>query len=309
MPWEDALISGAFSALGGGLGFLGSQNQNSTIAANNAAQLQFAQQQLQFQKDAAQNGITWRVQDAQKAGVSPLVALGAPTFSPSPIAYMADSPRNSMADIGSAVGKMGQDISRAVGATMTPYEKAQVQLQTDAAARQSQVTDAQVNLMQAQANYYNARSVSTPPMPMAVKDTGQIIPGQSGGHVMSGAQGNVNKLPEVYTHQGASPGVTSGRPNPGSEVYVNPNGSIYFQAPKGSPASQGDFLESGISFLQNRLGPSFGMTHPPAAIMEAMRRIYPDAVGYKHIGNGNYRPVYPDEEVRGDLRLEQMRRR
>lgn len=309
MPWEDALISGAANLLGGGLSFLGGQSQNATIAANNAAQLQFAQQQLAFQREAAQNGIKWRVDDARQAGVSPLVALGAPTFNPAPVAFGLDSPRNSLADTGAAVGRMGQDISRAVGATMTPYEKAQVALQTSAAARASAVSDADIRLKDAQANYYNSRAQGTPPMPMAVSDTGQIVPGQAQGHLATGVQGgNVNKLPEVATHANASAGVTSGRGNPGTDVYVNPNGSIYFQASKGSPASQGDLFESGVSFLQNRLGPSVGLTHPPAAIMEAIRRIYPDATGYKHIGNGNYRPVYPDEEVRGDLRLDRMRR-
>lgn len=43
-----------------------------------------AASQRAWEEQMAQNSIGWRVQDAIRSGVSPLVALGAPTFSPAP---------------------------------------------------------------------------------------------------------------------------------------------------------------------------------------------------------------------------------
>ena len=44
-----------------------------------------ADAQMDFQKQAMKNRIQWTVADANKAGVSPIYALGAPTFNPSPV--------------------------------------------------------------------------------------------------------------------------------------------------------------------------------------------------------------------------------
>ena len=66
-----------------------------------------------FQLAAAKNSIQWRVQDAQKAGIHPLYALGAPTFSPSPV----------MSGLGDSIANAGQDISRAVEATADNPER------------------------------------------------------------------------------------------------------------------------------------------------------------------------------------------
>lgn len=62
-----------------------------------------AQQQLSF----ARNSIRWRVEDAKRAGVHPLYALGAPTMSPSP-SYVGDT------SLGSSIASMGADVSRAM---------------------------------------------------------------------------------------------------------------------------------------------------------------------------------------------------
>lgn len=81
----------------------------------------FASQQLAAQQAAqrefAQMGIRWRVEDAKAAGVHPLYALGAQTHSYSPIAVGgADTPATNF-------GSMGQDFSRAVNATRTADER------------------------------------------------------------------------------------------------------------------------------------------------------------------------------------------
>lgn len=99
-----ALISGGSSLLGGILG-------------GNRADAQ-AEQNRQMQLAFAQNAIQWKVEDAKKAGVHPLFALGASTGSFTPVA------NNSGEVLGDAIGKMGQNIGRAVEASGDRESKA-----------------------------------------------------------------------------------------------------------------------------------------------------------------------------------------
>lgn len=69
-----------------------------------------------MQKEFAQSGIQWKVEDAKKAGIHPLAALGAQTIS-----Y---SPQSVGSDLSTGVANMGQDISRAVDATRTTTGRA-----------------------------------------------------------------------------------------------------------------------------------------------------------------------------------------
>lgn len=88
------IISGGLKLLGG---FMDSQRQDENAERNIALQREFAQ-----------NSIQWKAADALKAGISPVYAMGAPTTSFSPISLGGGS------SLGSALGSMGQDVSRAV---------------------------------------------------------------------------------------------------------------------------------------------------------------------------------------------------
>lgn len=95
------------------------------------------------QMDAANNSILWRVQDAQRAGVHPLFALGGggASISPSMLvgggqpgaintsgASVAPAPRSPTgSSIGAAVRAMGQDLSRSVASTQTREERQEAQ--------------------------------------------------------------------------------------------------------------------------------------------------------------------------------------
>ena len=98
------------SAIGSAIGAVGSLIGGG-IASNNA------NKQYEMQKEFAQNGIRWKVADAKAAGIHPLAALGAQTFSYNPIA-VGD---NGIAD---ALSQMGQGIDRAVAAKQTAEERA-----------------------------------------------------------------------------------------------------------------------------------------------------------------------------------------
>lgn len=116
------------------------QNQVNFDASQVMAREQFAESLRQaeidraLQREFAENGVQWRVNDAKAAGIHPLAALGAQLSSPSPVqvsgsvpqAPTIQSPQISPfvgSSMGSAVASMGQDLSRAMTAVATRWER------------------------------------------------------------------------------------------------------------------------------------------------------------------------------------------
>lgn len=85
----------------------------SSILGNRSAEKQ-AEKNIKYQKDFAQKGIQWRTQDAKKAGIHPLAALGAQTHSFAPVSVGHDY---------SGLAQAGQDIGRAIDATRNSGER------------------------------------------------------------------------------------------------------------------------------------------------------------------------------------------
>lgn len=130
-------LGGVSSLFGGGKGGFDwnafnaqanfNQNQfNATMADNWARQI--AQQD--FQREMAQQGIRYRVEDAQRSGISPLVALGAPTFSPSfsvggvqPTGAPTPAYNQGGPDFGRALEKMGAGVGNILAAQQTDEQK------------------------------------------------------------------------------------------------------------------------------------------------------------------------------------------
>ena len=98
-----SIISGIGSVIGG---IFGQNSQEDQIQA-----------QIDAQKQFAQNGIRWRVEDATKAGIHPLYALGANTTSFSPIGVGGNP-------LGEGIAAASQDIGRAISAKGTSVERA-----------------------------------------------------------------------------------------------------------------------------------------------------------------------------------------
>lgn len=284
------------SLLGAGLNFLSGSNAQGQQSQQFQQSAMAQQQQLAFQQAAAQYGIRWRVNDAKAAGISPLVALGAPTFSPGPIGLSAGGVPSSGVDYSNALGRAGQDISQAVGRTMTQQEKLQMAFTQQKMIDDHAKSQAEINALNAQANANNARAFSNPPMP----GTGYSIPGQT----QSGVAGPfVTKPVEVLASQPGAPGAVGGRAAPADQAYATKNGLVEFQPAPGSPASQGDVFNSALNFARNRLQPNWTRSDEDrAAIMRGIKSVYPDAVAYEPMGFGYYRPIYPAEAVRIPVR-------
>lgn len=81
---------------------------------NRESQERMAAQNIAMQREFAQQGIRWKVQDAQAAGLHPLAALGANTTSFSPVT------------VGSTdFSSVGQDLGRAISAMKTSDERSE----------------------------------------------------------------------------------------------------------------------------------------------------------------------------------------
>lgn len=106
------LISAGMQFIGGMMG------RDSTDRAN-ALNAQVARENIAKQEEFARNSVRWRTEDARKAGIHPLYAMGVQpsNFSPVHVGAVADT------SMPTAMANMGQDISRAVNATRTGQEK------------------------------------------------------------------------------------------------------------------------------------------------------------------------------------------
>lgn len=94
------------------------------------AQMGLSRDQMAMQKEFAQSGVRWRVEDAKAAGLHPLAAVGAAGANYSPVASVGVGTPSSAGpsggggsggsvDIGAALSNMGQGLGRAVSATQS----------------------------------------------------------------------------------------------------------------------------------------------------------------------------------------------
>lgn len=107
-----ALIAGGAALAGAAVNYFSNKNSQENQNA-------IAQANINQQREFAQNGVRWKVEDARAAGVHPLFALGANTHSFSPVSVGGGSSH----DVGDAISSAGQNIGRAVQAGMTAGER------------------------------------------------------------------------------------------------------------------------------------------------------------------------------------------
>lgn len=113
----------------------------------------------------AQNSIQWRVADAMKAGVHPLYALGAPTFSPA--AQVAG---------GSSFSDVGQDISRAMQMSQ-PKDGQLSAFDLQVQKLQLQKFGLENELLASQIARQKQDLLSKPSIPMMLPGGGKFAPG------------------------------------------------------------------------------------------------------------------------------------
>ena len=197
-----SIVSAVGSIAGGILGANSAQN----VAGMN----------YEAQKEFAQNGIRWKVEDAKRAGIHPLYALGASTQGYSPSGgYTGDY------GISDAAAHFGQGYERAQQAKMTKEERDKQDVRDaiqDMAAledlnQKRRLNDAQIRL--ANSEIFRNFALST----NALRKTGlpPVMPGGLGG-VIAG-QGNsyatgqtTPEISSVVTSEKGTPSVQAGSP-------------------------------------------------------------------------------------------------
>ncbi|AZL82996.1 DNA pilot protein [Apis mellifera associated microvirus 43] len=218
---------------------------DSSAKAQRLAQIQ-AYQQEQTQREFAQSGIQWRVQDAKKAGIHPLYALGAntPTYTPVSSTFSGD------ASMGNAVANMGQDISRAMMSTqsestkLTAFQQTAQRLSLEKMALENQLLGSQIAKLNAS---------QSPPMPLGDK---RLIAGQGNSSLVENvplervtpAPGSPNMEPDYVTDMGFT------RTN---------NGRFPVMSKDAKERMEEDFLGGLAWNLRNRVLPTIGLNQTP----------------------------------------------
>jgi len=126
-------------------------------------------QNINLQREFAQNGIRWRVEDAKAAGIHPLFALGGggAAFAPNPVV---------VGDTGAAWGTAGQNVARALGAGMTSQERALHDGQLRLLAAQADKEQAMAFFYASEAARGSQSSAQSAPLP-AVQAESNPFPG------------------------------------------------------------------------------------------------------------------------------------
>lgn len=179
------LISAGASLLGGLL------NSNAQKDAQQT-QMQIAQQNIALQKEFAQSGIQWKVQDANKAGIHPLYALGASTHNFAPVSVGAIP----QTGIGDSLIRSGQDIGRAVAAAQTPSERIGT-ISTAAQGLQLENMSLQNQMIRAQI----AKLTQAPQVPVPSDGSSYMIPGQGNSSLVKADPLKTAPAPLDRSHQ------------------------------------------------------------------------------------------------------------
>lgn len=168
------LISAGANLLGG---FLNRQEAEKSREQTE----RLAQQNIALQKEFAQHGLTWKIDDAMRNAdkIHPIYSMGSAGASFSPVsANFASS-----GAMGNAIAAAGQDIGRAVNSTATQGQR------LDAFTKAAQMLTLEKGgleneLLRAELASKNGRlrQVSAPPFP-APGENNFLIPGQSGTYV------------------------------------------------------------------------------------------------------------------------------
>lgn len=264
-----------------------SQDHAMNMARGNWDQAQdLFQKNMAMQQEFAQNGLAWKVQDARNAGIHPLYALGSPGVSAAPIQISGSgSPASggfsptgyspvsagapgvpSFDNPGRAFADMGQDISRAVRATMNREQR----VQHTKTALELERDQLQNDLLKSQI----ARNMAAlnPPMPSGSG-------GSSGGAGVYYGSTNVGpyeaKPTEVNTVNPSSASTAAGPPQPSVQWVHTSTGGLSSEPPKVSKAED----EFGAPLMmehlyRNRVLPMLG-----ASSMAPPRNVWPKSWG------------------------------
>lgn len=179
----------------GGLGKVGDwfANRENARHTNNMTK-DLAQQNMALQREFAQSGIQWRVEDAKKAGIHPIYALGSAGASFSPVSANFTTPSSA-----GELSGVGQDIGRAINSTRTESQR------QDAFTRASQALtlergQLENEILRADLSSKTARLRSPGSPPMAAAADPYLLPGQTQSGLVTAKPLEVTPAPKNAPH-------------------------------------------------------------------------------------------------------------
>lgn len=223
----DIVVPGVGQAAGEYFDRQANQNHAAHVARLNYEQ----------QKEFAKSGIQWKVEDAKKAGLHPLAALGASTAS--------SGGTHTVGGESSALASMGQNIGRAISSSSSADQRTMMQLQIQNAKTELEGKEIDNAI---KASQLQSMSHTGPAFPSA--NDQHLIPGQ--GNAMRG----VKIVPSESTaSEVGRPGIQAGLIN--SLQYVRePHGNIGIAPSQQSKErNEDDFIAESLWHLKNRLNP------------------------------------------------------
>lgn len=156
--------AGLGSAIGGGID---DNRANKTAEGYYNKNMDFAQRQFQFQQDYIKNSAQWRVEDAKKAGLHPMAALGMSTPSFSPISAPSAPEYASSNSVDPM--EFGQNLNYAATKAKTAQQQQQMaDLTLRGMELDNEYKQAQIDLMKVDAlasSIASNQAVNSPPSP------------------------------------------------------------------------------------------------------------------------------------------------
>lgn len=141
-----AILGGAsLGALGLAGDLIAGNQQRKWQEGQNNAQRELDRQQMEMQREFAQKGIQWKVEDAKAAGLHPLAALGAAGAGYNPVTSIMQNSYDPGKPYANMAERMGQNIQRAVQATQTPQERQIVQLDIERKKKENDLIQTQID--------------------------------------------------------------------------------------------------------------------------------------------------------------------
>lgn len=205
-PATAAIIGAGLSAgsniFGGLLGQSAADANRAAAEAHYWNNYNFANQQFQWQKELAMNGIRMKVNDAKASGIHPLYALGAVGPSFSPVSHVDGGTGAEPSQWPSAMRSMGQDLNRAALATATPHERQMSILETERAHLGNELLRAQIR---------NLNNQVGPPLPIPGSGTSSTGMAAHSGNKVTPTLGTYEAKPtEVNTSQPGNTPIAAG---------------------------------------------------------------------------------------------------
>lgn len=266
-----ALIAAGTSLAGGLLG------RDSADKARDAQERMNAEN-IALQREFAQNGIQWKVEDAKKAGIHPIYALGGNTASFTPVSanFAADT------SLPNAIAAAGQDIGRAVNSTRSAsarvdaFTKTAQALQLENMSLQNDVLRSEIASKTARLNQQ-----SNPPMPSA--SDSWLIPGQP----ISGPAGTPLFKDKALER---APGDPKRPWQEGAAItdvgHTRTSGGL-FPVPSADVKQriEDNFYQETMHFIRNNLLPMISpkFNEPPYPADKGKAWVYDPVYGYKQV--------------------------